>query len=138
MRFSYGTEVSVLFDSDNHEQHRKCTSRVNGEIRCSGVFEEIIKQNESVALGTKVSLHFSIPRQTATVHVNVYASNKEKPKYVDEDGCVLIGTAEIEISFPSEEERDVLIEYILGNTEISMTATEELYGTKVEATFKLI
>ena len=77
MRFSYGTEVSVLFDSDNQEQHRKCTSRVNGEIRCSGVFEEIIKQNESVALGTKVSRHYSIPRQTATVHVNVYTSNKE-------------------------------------------------------------
>jgi molecular chaperone DnaK (HSP70) len=138
MRFSYGTEVSVLFDSDNHEQHRKYTSTVNEEIRCSGVFEVIIKQNESVALGSKVSRHYTIFRQTAAVHVNVYASNKEKPMYVDEDGCVLIGTAEIEISFPSEEERGVSIEYILGNTEISMTATEELYGTKCEATFKLI
>jgi hypothetical protein len=58
---------------------------------------------------------------------------KEKPTYVDEDGCVLIGTSEIEILFPSEEERVVSVEYIFGNTEISMTATEELYGTTCEA-----
>jgi hypothetical protein len=47
-------------------------------------------------------------------------------------------TAEIEIPFPSEEERCVSVEYNFGNTEISMTATEELYGTKCEATYKLI
>jgi hypothetical protein len=54
---------------------------------------------------------------------------KEKPMYADEDGCVLIGTADIEIPFPSEEERSVSVEYIFGNTEISMTATDDLYGT---------
>jgi hypothetical protein len=51
----------------------------------------------------------------------VYASTKKKPTYVDEDGCVLIGTAEIEIPFPSVEKRWVLVEYLFGFTEISMT-----------------
>ena len=70
--------------------------------------------------------------------IDMYASDKEKPMYVDEDGCVLIGTAKIEIPFPSEETRDLSVEYIFGNTEISMTATEELHGTKCEAVYKLI
>ena len=137
MRFSYGTDISVLFDPENHEQHRKYTC--DGRDRCLGIFSEIIKQNESVALGTNVSLCYStvIPHQAAML-INVYASTKENPMYVNEDGCVLIGTAEIKIPFPSEEKRCVSVEYIFGNTEISMTATEELYGTKCEATYKLI
>jgi hypothetical protein len=70
--------------------------------------------------------------------INVYASKKEKPMYVDEDCCVLIGKATIEIPIPTEEKRWVSVEYIFGNTEISMTATEDLHGTKCEATYKLI
>ena len=139
MRFSYGTDVTTLFDPDKHEQDRKYTCKFTDNIRCRGVFGEIIKQNKSVALGTKVSRRFSTSRPNqSTIHVRVHASNKETPMYVDEDGCVLIGQATIDIPLPSEEERFVSVEYIFGNTEISMTATEELHGAKCEATFKLI
>jgi molecular chaperone DnaK (HSP70) len=139
MRFSYGTEVTTLFDPDKHEQDRKYTCKFTDNIRCRGVFGEIIKQNKSVSLGTKISRRFttSTPNQS-TIIVKVHASNKETPMYVDEDGCVLIGQANIDIPLPSEEERCVSVEYIFGNTEISMTATEELHGAKCEATFKLI
>jgi hypothetical protein len=53
---------------------------------------------EQVALGTKVSRRYSTtrPKQSA-MHINVYASKKEKPMYVDEDCCVLIGKTKIEI-----------------------------------------
>ena len=90
-------------------------------------------------IGTKISRRYSTatPNQKAMT-INIYASTKDKPMYVDEDGCVLIGTAEIEIPFPSEEERYVSVEYIFGNTEISMTATDHLYGNTCEATLKLI
>ena len=53
MRYSYGTDVSRLFDADNHEQHRKYTCTLDGTVRCYDNFGEIIKQNESVELGTK-------------------------------------------------------------------------------------
>jgi molecular chaperone DnaK (HSP70) len=139
MRFSYGTDVNSLFDPDNHEQNRKFTCTFSGKIRCRDLFGEIIKLNESVALGTKISRHYSTatPNQKAMT-INMYASTKGKPMYIDEDGCVLIGTAEIEIPFPSEEERYVSVEYIFGNTEISMTATDDLYGNTCEATLKPI
>ena len=137
MRFSYGTDIAPLFDPEKHKQHQKYT--FNGEDRCKNIFYEIIKQNESVPIGTKVNHSYctTVSNQTAMGFM-MYASNKEKPMYVDEDGCVLIGTTEIKIPLPSEEKRYVSVEYIFGNTEISMTATEELYGTNCEATFKLI
>ena len=56
MPFSYGTDVNQLFDPEKHEKHRKYT--LKGEDRCNKVFSEIIKQNESVALGTKVSRRY--------------------------------------------------------------------------------
>jgi molecular chaperone DnaK (HSP70) len=137
MRFSYGTDIAPLFDPEKHKQHQKYTC--NGEDLCKNIFCEIIKQNESVPIGTKVNHSYgtTVPNQTA-MSIDMYASDKEKPMYVDEDGCVLIGTTEIKIPLPSEETRYVSVEYIFGNTEISMTATEELYGTNCEATFKLI
>ena len=139
MRFSYGTDVTRLFDPKSHEQHRKYTCKLSGEIRCLGLFGEIIKLNESVALGTKISRrYFTVKPNQRKMCVNMYASKKEKPTYVDEDGCVLIGTSEIEILSPSEEERVVSVEYIFGNTEISVTATDKLHNTKCEATYKLI
>ena len=117
MRFSYGSDMCPIFDPAKHEQRRKYTSALDGTDRCRGVFTEIIQQNESVALGTNVKHSYSTgsPNQSS-MSVNVYASTKEKPIYVDEDGCVLIGTAEIEIPFQTEERRDVSIEYIFGNT----------------------
>jgi hypothetical protein len=48
-------------------------------------------------------------------------------KQADEDACALIGKAVIDIPFPSEEARILSVEYIFGNTEISMTVTEELH-----------
>ena len=115
MRFSYGADICPLFDPDKHEESRKYTSSMDGTERCSNVFSEIIQQNESVSFGTKVKHGYSttIPNQSSMC-LDVYASTKEKPMYVDEDGCALIGTADIEIPFPSEEERCVSVEYIFG------------------------
>ena len=114
MRFSYGANVYPLFDPDKHEQRRKYISAMDGKVRCREVFDEIIKQNESVTLGTKVNKRHCTdnPNQDA-ISLDVYASTKEKPMYVDEDCCVLIGKAEIEIPFPTEERRNVSVEYIL-------------------------
>ena len=139
MCYSYGTDVSRLFDPDNHEQHRKYTCTLDGTVRCHDNFGEIIKQNESVELGTKVSRCYSTatPNQKK-ITISMYASTKENPMYVDENCCVLIGKAEIEIPFPSEEMRDVSVECIFGNTEMSMTATDDLYGTKCDVTYKLM
>jgi hypothetical protein len=40
MRFSYGTDISVLFDPENHEQHRKYTC--DGRDRCLGIFSAML------------------------------------------------------------------------------------------------
>jgi hypothetical protein len=59
MRFSYGTDVTRLFDPKCHEQHRKYTCKLSGEIRCLGLFGEIIRW--FLFLGRiHVNIHFSL------------------------------------------------------------------------------
>ena len=136
MRVSYGTDVTVLFDPDNHEQHRKYT--IDGEDRCSDIFSEIIQKNESVAVGTIVNHNYSTDtKYQSKMYIAIYGSNKKKPTYVDEDCCFLIGKAKIDIPSPTRKKRLVSVEYIFGNTEMSITATDDLYGIICEAAFTL-
>lgn len=137
MRFSYGTDISRPFDPDLYAISRK--KIVNGEERCNEVFSTIIEKDTSVPIGTKVKESYSTVHQNQKrMGINIYASNKKNPTYVDEEGCHLIGEAGIDIPSPSETKRTVEVEFIFGNTELSMTAKEDLLGSKCEANFKLI
>ncbi|VDI11366.1 Hypothetical predicted protein [Mytilus galloprovincialis] len=137
MRFSYGTDLSQPFNHELHTLSRK--KSVNGEERCVNVFGMIIEKDKSVPVGHKVRQGYITMRPNQDhMPIKIYASHKKDPTYVDEEGCHLIGKAGIDIPCPSEEERSVEVEYIFGNTEISMTAKEKLTGFTCEATFKLI
>lgn len=137
MRFSYGTDLSKPFDSDLYPLSRR--KPVNGVDRCEDIFGMIIEKDESVPVGHKVKRSYTTvkPNQDKMA-IRIYASNKKNPSFVDEEGCHLIGNAMFNIPCPSEEERSVKVEYIFGNTEVSMTATDTLYGSTWEANFKLI
>lgn len=137
MRFSYGTNITRPFDTNIHDISRKMIR--NGEERCRNLFSVIIKQDKCVPIGTKLCDRYSTinPNQSC-MGFNIYASSKKNPTYVDEEDCHLIGKADINIPFPSEEKRWVAVEFIFGNTEISMTARDELHGSTCEAYFKLI
>ncbi|XP_076100918.1 heat shock 70 kDa protein 12A-like [Mytilus galloprovincialis] len=137
MQFSYGTDISKTFDPDRHsESHKKV---VNGKERCRNIFSVIIGKDRSVPIGTKIRKSYNtIHKNQKWMTINIYASNKKNPSYVDEEDCHLIGKAGIDIPSPSEEKRSVEVEFILGNTELSMTAKEDLYGSTCEANFKLI
>lgn len=137
MRFSYGTDLNEPFNPELHPPSRK--KIVNGEERCRNIFGMIIVKDKSVPVGHKVKrVYTTVEPNQETMPIRIYASNKKNPSYVDEEGCHLIGRAMLDIPCPSEEERSVKVEYIFGNTEVSMTAKEDLYGSTCEANFKLI
>lgn len=137
MRFSYGTDITVSFNPNLHEGSRKRNK--HGKEWCDNIFSIIIEKDQSVPVGTKITHSYSTahPYQKK-MGIRVFASTKRNPSYVDEDNCHFIGDATIDIPFPTEEERSVEVHYIFGNTEISMTAKEELHGSTCNASFNLI
>lgn len=137
MRFSYGTDVTVSFDPSFHDICRKIMK--HGEEWCNDTFSMIIEKDQSVPVGTKIIKSYSTanPYQNK-MGIKVFASSERNPSYVDEENCHFIGDATIDIPFPTEEERSVEVHFIFGNTEISMTAREELHGSTCNANFSLI
>lgn len=136
MRYTYGTDIYVDFNPDIHEESRK--ESMQGKDKCE-VFDFIIKQNSQAVIGSEIQrYYFTIyPYQTA-MPITIYVSNKESPKYVDENGCSKIGEVVVDIPKPSEEERSVVVNFVFGKTEINVTAQELKYGLKCETHLKLL
>ncbi|XP_071146599.1 heat shock 70 kDa protein 12B-like [Mytilus edulis] len=137
MRYTYGLRLKHSFDHSIHDKSK--LKIVNGEERCTDCFCIVKKLNEVTSLGTKVkeSIH-TIQKFQERLDLPVFMSNKEDPKYTDELGCNHIGTVKIEIPNPSEEVRHFDVEFHFGNTEFSVTVTENGTGNTKTATFDLV
>jgi hypothetical protein len=64
---------------------------------------------------------------TTESNIQFYTSEKDDPLYTDDRSCRKMGTLVISIPIPSEEQREVEVEYIFGNTEINVRAKETKY-----------
>lgn len=74
--------------------------------------------------GTTVKKNYGSTIENNAVVFTIYASDKMTPVYTDEDGCSSVGEALIEISDPSEKQF-MEVEFMFGNTEVSLTAVEK-------------
>lgn len=125
-RFTYGVETTMPFDSEIHDEHRKFIDQF-GRARCRGVFSMIIHANKTVKLGTTIKRKYIIPSKVDEIEIMFFASEKDLPLYTNEDGCRKIGTLTVCIPRPSNEEREVEVEFIFGNTEINIRAVDTRY-----------
>jgi molecular chaperone DnaK (HSP70) len=136
MRYSYGTDSYVDFDPDEHDIWRK--EIIKGKTLCK-IFQQIIGQNTPVLIDTKIEHDYkTMGGYQRSMTINIFACEKEDPKYVDEVGCTKIRQVEVNIPSPSVEERNVAVNYIFGKTEISIMAEELKTGSKCSAKIKLI
>lgn len=137
MRFTYGTDVTKEFDPAEYPESRKVI--IKKRPYCDTIFATFMERDKAVPIGTKVhEVYQTIFPYQADLGLNIFASENKSPKYIDEDGCQLIGNATIEIPCPTEEIRDVKVEFTFGNTEITIAAKETLSGNICEAKIKLI
>jgi len=125
-RYTYGVEMSTPFITGLHEPTRSYVDEF-GKRYCQGTFATIIQQNKVVKLGTIVKRTYSVPPYTTESNIQFYTSEKDDPLYTDDRSCRKIGTLVISIPIPSEEQRQVEVEYIFGNTEINVRAKETKY-----------
>ncbi|XP_052083291.1 heat shock 70 kDa protein 12B-like isoform X3 [Mytilus californianus] len=137
MRYTYGIGTRLDFNRNIHDQTRLVI--IDGKEMCKKCFWPIIKSNQTTAVGTKVRnrLH-STKKFEKRLVLPVYASHKESPMYIDEPGCVHIGTVYINIPNPSENTLYINVEFYFGNTELTVTTTVEGTGHTETAKFDLV
>ncbi|CAG2191386.1 unnamed protein product [Mytilus edulis] len=136
-RYTYGLLTKEIFKHDVHDKAK--LEIVDGKERCKDCFLIIKKLNEATLVGTKVTKRlFTVKKFQSVVTLAVYMSNKGNPKYTDEPGCTHIGTVEIEIANPSEGDLYFDVTFCFGNTELTVTTTEEGTEHTVTSKFDLV
>ncbi|CAC5385494.1 unnamed protein product [Mytilus coruscus] len=124
MRYTYGLDTMNLFDHDSHDTAKLVI--VDGQERCDNSFLVVKQLNEDTPSGTKVTKVLSTIESLQTeLELPVFVSDKENPTYTDEPGCMHLGTITIDIPNPSEDDRNFDVEFHFGNTELTVTATEQ-------------
>ncbi|XP_052083292.1 heat shock 70 kDa protein 12B-like isoform X4 [Mytilus californianus] len=137
MRYTYGFRTVEMFNHNIHDEAKLVM--IDGQERCNDNFWIVKKLNETTSLETKVKdMIHTIETFQRTVDIPVFVSNKEDPMYTDEPGCMHIGTFTVEIPNPSEDVRCFDVEFHFGNTELTVTATEQDTGHSVTAMFDLV
>lgn len=95
--FTYGFEIWPKFDKSKHSINRK--KIVNGQERCRDAFLRIVTKGDLITPGLKKSQFFKPLEEGENVlEFGVFVSNQRNPVYVDDPGCLKLGTVEIPLT----------------------------------------
>lgn len=132
--FTFGFQIWPKFDKSKYSSVRKKV--VNGKERCRDVFLKMFTKGEPISFGLKKSLFFKPMVQGESVlECGIFVSNQKDPKYVDEPGCVKLGT--LLVPLPNfERQKNVEIEESItyGETHIKVSA----YNCKTKEEHEII
>lgn len=121
-RYTYGINISPPFDPEVHSEDRRV--HVGNVDRCRDVFKKYIQEGDMVRVGEPRSgKHITLSSHQREMQLNIYASPKREPKYVDEEDSEYLGRVIVEL--PDSEERiRVEVTMMFGETELTVQAQE--------------
>lgn len=135
-QFAYGRKIKPIFDKKQHEERKRVL--VDGEMRCDGVFELLVKSGSSVPIGKNITKPYhTIKKNQEKIRVALYKSCNDDTKYIDDEDCSLVGECFITVPSPCEQKRTVKVEFEFGDTEIFITATDKNAKEVSKETFRL-
>lgn len=137
-RFTYGFDCNVKFDKSKHaEEKKKMNSK--GEW-CSDVFYKMVEIDEDVAYNvTKEYTFFPTTNDQQIMTFRFFRTERKDLKYIDEWGAEEIGRFVVKMpDTTGGTNREVKMEVIFGDTEITATATDLLSNSKESVTIDFI
>lgn len=136
-RFTYGVDMNAVFDPEIHDESKK--EVIEGVEYCTGIFDKHVEKGDQLACGEAHDVRFYIPitKQQNVVIFRIYSSSEKNPLYIDEHGCVFVGTLGISVPVGSKD-RVVYVRMCFGFTEITVEAIEYKTKKRVEGKFSLM
>ncbi|WAR12253.1 HS12A-like protein [Mya arenaria] len=137
LRYSYGVAVSPEFVQGQHEPSRLQT--IAGVDRCSDVFSKFMDIGTNVNCGfQKHEGYKTIDPHATCCTFKIYTADDSNstPAYTDESGCRFLGS--LDVKYPQGNEiRDISVDYIFGDTELHIKATDVKSKTPCEAKLRM-
>lgn len=135
-RYTYGIQTWPPFDERKHHKSKKVD--IGDGPRCKDIFFKFVTKGERIKPGHKKSHIFKVLRPgDQKLECGVYISNEQTPIYVDDKGCVKLGTLEIPLE-RSGRNSDIEESLIFGDTELHVTACDCTSKREHTVTFDLL
>lgn len=135
-KYTYGINISPPFDSDRHPEDRKVS--VGNIDRCRDIFKKYIQEGDTVKVGEPRSgKHITLSPHQREMQLNIYASPKREPEFVDENESEYLGRVVVELP-DSEEKIRVEVTMMFGETELTVQAQELTTLKKYSAYFDFL
>ncbi|XP_052280102.1 heat shock 70 kDa protein 12A-like [Dreissena polymorpha] len=135
-RYTYGINISPPFDPNSHPESHKVT--IGGRDRCQNVFKSYIREGESIRVGEERSgRHITLNTHQTEMLLNIFASPKKTPQFVDEPEVELLG--QVVVQLPDRDELiKVEVKMIFGETELHVEAQEMSTNNKYTSFFDFL
>lgn len=135
-KYTYGINISPPFEPDRHPEERRVN--VGGIDRCRDVFKIYIQEGEAISVGeSRSGKHITLSSHQTEMLLNIYASTKSDPRYVDEEDSERIG--QVVVTLPDKEQNiRVEVNMMFGETELAVTAEEMHTNTRYTSYFDFL
>lgn len=135
-KYTYGINISPPFDQDNHPPNRRV--HVGGMDRCRDVFKKYIEEGDAIRVGeVRSGKHITLSSHQTEMMLNIYASTKKNPVFVDEEGAEHLG--QVIVKLPDKDEKiRVEVNMMFGETELAVEAVELSTNTKYTSFFDFL
>ncbi|XP_063353537.1 heat shock 70 kDa protein 12A-like [Pelmatolapia mariae] len=132
--FTYGFADSETFDPSKHKKEK--TFVVQGEEFCGDIFRKLVEEGEDVDWDETRELIFNVleaKEYHAHVRIRFYRTERRNPLYVDEEGAEEVGSLIVRMPTTRGRKHEVKLNIKFGYTEITVTGTGLVYGSKESA-----
>jgi hypothetical protein len=121
-KYTYGINISPPFDPDRHPESRRVA--VGNTDRCRDVFKKYIQEGDTVMVGEPRSgKHITLSAHQREMQLNIYASTKREPQFVDEEESEYLGRVVVQLP-DSDDKIRVEVTMMFGETELTVEAQE--------------
>ncbi|XP_052278633.1 heat shock 70 kDa protein 12A-like isoform X2 [Dreissena polymorpha] len=138
-KYTYGIARMMKF-KQHHPPNKKI--EIDGMAYCDDIFDKHIEigTKMSVANAEHVTAHEYFPTMSEMRQavLEVYASPKRNPKYVDEDGCQLVGLIKVDIDPQGDIYAKILVKLMFGGTELRIQVTDVKQNIVTNANFDFL
>ncbi|XP_060599222.1 heat shock 70 kDa protein 12B-like [Ruditapes philippinarum] len=132
LKYTYGIDYTPIFIEGIHQESKR-SEAIDHSIRCRDVFGKFVTTGQTVNMGkTQVKrICHTLSSKQKSLRFNIFASEREDPVYIDDDGCFEIGLLRIEFDEENNtSQREVSLSMLFGGTEFIVEVEDKCTGKK--------
>ncbi|CAG2224041.1 unnamed protein product [Mytilus edulis] len=138
-RYTYGIKIEKEISTEEDERYRTLRKNRQSIKFATDVFEKLVEIGEEIKVGEwqPATEYDPISKDDQEVKIEFYATEEKDPVHVTDEGCMKLGTLNVDLKERTSSNDALKLEINAGGTEIKAVITDENTGKKFKAKFCL-